>query len=173
VGPRGSIPTSYPSRHMLFQYAHALIGFLFGMLFVALQVFLLVRLLAPRVKEPMKDSTYECGEPPVGDAWVRFDMRFYTMALIFIIFEVEAVFLFPWATVYNDLIAGLRAAGTGNVLFPFIEVFVFILVLGVGLIYVWKKGDMDWVKAMRGQPKQSWPPTEGSTGERDVEKDVA
>ena len=132
---------------MLFQYAHALIGFGFGMIFVALQVFVLVRLLSPRVKDPVKHTTYECGEPPVGDAWVRFDMRFYTMALIFIIFEVEAVFLFPWAAVYNDLIGSLRDAGHSNPLFPFIEVFLFILILGVGLVYVWKKGDMDWIKS--------------------------
>lgn len=136
---------------MLFQYAHALIGFIFGMAFVALNVFVLVRLLSPRVKETMKESTYECGEPPVGDAWVRFDMRFYTMALIFIIFEVEAVFLFPWAAAYNDLVGVLKKSGSGNALFPFVEVFLFIVVLGVGLIYVWKKGDMDWVKSTVSQ----------------------
>ncbi|MCB9833667.1 MAG: NADH-quinone oxidoreductase subunit A [Planctomycetes bacterium] len=129
---------------MLFQYAHALIGFLFGMVFVALQVWVLVRLLSPKVKEPMKDSTYECGEPPVGDAWVRFDMRFYTMALIFLIFEVEAVFLFPWAAVYNKLMA--ITAGKPGAWFPFIEVFLFVVILAIGLIYVWRKGDMDWVK---------------------------
>lgn len=130
---------------MLFQYAHGLIGFIFGMAFVAIQVFVLVKLLSPKVENEMKGSTYECGEPPVGDAWVRFDMRFYTMALIFIIFEVEAVFLFPWAGVYNTLMAGMD--GQPNAMFPFLEVLIFILILGVGLIYVWKKGDMDWVKA--------------------------
>ncbi len=134
---------------MLFQYAHALIGFLFGMVFVALQVWVLVRLLSPKVHEPMKSSTYECGEPPVGDAWVRFDMRFYTMALIFLIFEVEAVFLFPWAAVYNDLMKIM--AGQPAAWFPFIEVFLFVLILALGLVYVWRKGDMDWVKTtMRG-----------------------
>ena len=89
---------------MLFQYAHVLIGLVFGMAFVAIQVFVLVRLLAPRVKNAQKESTYECGEPPVGDAWIRFDMRFYTMALIFIIFEVEAVFLFQ-ITAHGRLLA--------------------------------------------------------------------
>lgn len=128
---------------MLFQYAHALIGVAFGFAFVAIQVFVLVRLLSPRVVEEGKEKTYECGEPPIGDAWVRFDMRFYTMALIFIIFEVEAVFLFPWAAVYNDLVASLDGG-----LFPFIEVLLFVAILGVGLIYVWRKGDMDWVKSM-------------------------
>jgi NADH-quinone oxidoreductase subunit A len=127
---------------MLFQYAHVLIGFVFGMLFVAVNIYLLVRLLSPRVPDAQKASTYECGEPPVGDAWIRFDMRFYTMALIFIIFEVEAVFLFPWAAVYNGLIKSL-----GGNLFPFVEALFFIAILTVGLVYVWKKGDMDWVKS--------------------------
>lgn len=137
---------------MLFQYAHVLIGLGFGMAFVAVQIFVLVRLLAPRVKNAAKESTYECGEPPVGDAWIRFDMRFYTMALIFIIFEVEAVFLFPWAAVYNDLV---KRSG----LFPFIEAALFIAILVVGLIYVWKKGDMDWVKAMASKTAGAPQPT--------------
>lgn len=136
---------------MLFQYAHALIGFAFGMFFVVLNVFIMVKLLSPRVREDRKEMTYECGEPPVGEAWVRFDMRFYTMALIFIVFSVEAIFLFPWAAVYNDLVATLRDSG-GNALFPFIEVFLFLVILGVGLIYVWKKGDMDWIKATHKSP---------------------
>lgn len=135
---------------MLFQYAHVLIGLLFGCFFVALNVFIVVRILSPKVASKLKDTTYECGEPPVGDAWVRFDIRFYTMALIFIIFEVEAVFLFPWAAVYNDLVGALDGG-----LFPFVEVAIFVLVLGVGLVYVWKQGDMDWVKSMAGKPAAS------------------
>ena len=156
---------------MLFQYAHALVGFVFGMAFVALNVFVLVRLLSPRVSEKMKDTTYECGEPPVGDAWVRFDMRFYTMALIFIIFEVEAVFLFPWATVYNDLVASLRDKGLTTALFPFVEIAIFVMILVVGLVYVWKKGDMDWVKATmrnRAGPVGTIPGKVGAPRDRGV-----
>ncbi len=130
---------------MLFQYAHVLIGFLFGMVFVAAQVFVLVRILSPHVEEENKGTTYECGEPAVGEAWVRFDMRFYTMALIFLIFSVEAIFLFPWAAVYNELMKTM--SGHPNSWFPFIEVLLFVLILVAGLVYVWKKGDMDWVKA--------------------------
>ncbi|MFT7617486.1 MAG: NADH-quinone oxidoreductase subunit A [Planctomycetota bacterium] len=140
-----SIATILIQAAMLFQYAHVLIGFIFGMVFVATQVFVLVRILSPKVEDEMKGTTYECGEPPVGEAWVRFDMRFYTMALIFLIFSVEAIFLFPWAMVYNELMALM--AGKENAWFPFIEVFLFIVILVSGLIYVWKKGDMDWVKA--------------------------
>ena len=157
---------------MLFQYAHALFGFLFGLVFVVLNVFVVQRMLSPKVDEPMKDSTYECGEPPVGEAWVRFDMRFYTMALIFIIFEVEAVFLFPWATVYSSLVESLDGG-----LFPFTEVAIFILILGVGLVYVWKKGDMDWVKSTAEHPHIETNPSAGGiaqdAGARDDAQKVA
>ncbi len=157
---------------MLFQYAHVLIGFLFGMVFVAAQVFVLVRILSPRVEEENKGTTYECGEPAVGEAWVRFDMRFYTMALIFLIFSVEAIFLFPWAAVYNDLMKIMK--DTGNPWFPFIEVFLFVVILVVGLVYVWKKGDMDWVKASMKEAARNGRTHVGSVATPQVkEKDVA
>ena len=78
---------------------------------------------------------YECGEVPEGSAWVKFNVRFYVIALIFIIFDVEVVFMFPWATVFQE-----------NQLFYFIEMFIFMSILLVGLAYVWVKGDLDWVK---------------------------
>jgi NADH-quinone oxidoreductase subunit A len=79
--------------------------------------------------------SYECGEIPEGSAWIRFNIRFYVLALIFIIFDVEIVFLLPWAVVFTKLGA-----------FAFIEGIVFIGILAVGLAYVWKKGDLEWVK---------------------------
>lgn len=79
--------------------------------------------------------SYECGEIPEGSAWVQFNIRFYVIALIFLIFDVEIVFLFPWAVVYQEL--GLLA---------FVEAFLFVLILVIGFIYVWVKGDLDWVK---------------------------
>ena len=96
----------------------------------------LQHLLSPRAnKGGDKLTSYECGELPEGSAWVKFNIRFYVIALIFLIFDVEIVFLFPWAVVYNEL--GLLA---------FIEAFLFVLILLVGFIYVWVKGDLDWVK---------------------------
>ena len=83
-----------------------------------------------------KLTTYECGEEPTGNAWVQFNIRFYVFALIFIIFDVEAVFLFPWAVVFKDL--GVLA---------FVEGLVFIGILVVALVYVWRKGDLEWVRA--------------------------
>ena len=93
-------------------------------------------LLSPRNnKGGEKLISYECGELPEGSAWVKFNIRFYVIALIFIIFDVEIVFMFPWATIFNE-----------NQLFYFIEMFIFMGILLVGLAYVWVKGDLDWVK---------------------------
>jgi NADH-quinone oxidoreductase subunit A len=96
---------------------------------------LIQRLVAPKNDSPDKLSTYECGEESEGSAWVQFNIRFYVIALIFLIFDVEVVFLFPWAVVFKDL--GLLA---------FVEMSIFLLILIVGLAYIWKKGDLDWVK---------------------------
>jgi len=103
--------------------------------------FLSVNLLLWKVLRPSRFSeekltTYECGENPVGSAWIQFNIRFYVFALIFIIFDVEAVFLLPWAVVYREL--GLLA---------FVEGLVFIAILVVALAYVWRKGDLEWVRA--------------------------
>ena len=96
----------------------------------------LQHLLSPRKnKGGDKLLSYECGEVPEGSAWVQFNIRFYVIALIFLIFDVEIVFLFPWAVVYQEL--GLLA---------FVEAFLFVLILVIGFMYVWVKGDLDWVK---------------------------
>jgi NADH-quinone oxidoreductase subunit A len=96
---------------------------------------LLAKLISPSRPSKNKLSTYECGEEAEGSAWVTFNIRYYVIALIFIIFDVEVLFLFPWAVVYKDL--GWLA---------FIEMAIFLLILIVGLVYVWKKGDLNWVK---------------------------
>ena len=87
-----------------------------------------------------KLTTYECGENPTGSAWVQFNIRFYVFALIFIIFDVEAVFLLPWAVVFR------RLSETQGLL-PYAEGLVFIAILVVALAYVWRKGDLEWVRA--------------------------
>jgi len=103
--------------------------------------FLTVNLLLWKVLRPSRFSeekltTYECGENPVGSAWIQFNIRFYVFALIFIIFDVEAVFLLPWAVVFREM--GMLA---------FVEGLVFIAILVVALAYVWRKGDLEWVRA--------------------------
>jgi len=93
------------------------------------------RLLAPQHPNPVKNSTYECGEETVGPTWVRFNSRFYVIALIFLVFDVEVLFLYPWAL-------NLRELG----LFAWIDMAIFIAILAVGLAYVWAKGDLEWVR---------------------------
>ena len=96
---------------------------------------LIQKLIAPNNPNSDKLATYECGEESEGSAWVQFNIRFYVVALIFLIFDVEVVFLFPWAVVFNDL--GLLA---------FVEMAIFLVILLIGLAYVWKRSDLDWVK---------------------------
>jgi NADH-quinone oxidoreductase subunit A len=111
------------------------------LIFIAVAVgFLVTNLIAWWVLRPSRFSeekltTYECGENPQGSAWVQFNIRFYVFALIFIVFDVEAVFLLPWAVVFKSI---------GPV--AFVEGLIFIAILVVGLAYVWRKGDLEWVR---------------------------
>lgn len=103
-----------------------------GFVYANLLIFSLFR---PKKPSGLKLSTYECGMEAFGSSWVRFDMRFYSVALIFLIFDLEIAFLFPWSVVFRDL--GMIAR---------IEGLIFVLILFLGLIYVWACGDLDWVK---------------------------
>lgn len=129
---------------MGYQLLNVLVFTLVGIAFVIAVVAVLGRLLRPKVttsEEPAKEETYECGEPAVGSSWVRFDIRFYTVALIFLIFDVEVAFLYPWALVFQSLVKAKLG------MFVFAEVLLFLVILGVGFLYCWLKGDLDWVKA--------------------------
>ncbi len=122
---------------MLTDFATVLVFILLGAVTVALMLGI-SRLIAPRKPSPVKASTYECGEEPFGASWIQFNIRFYVVALIFIIFDVEVALLYPWAVVFKRL--GLLA---------FVEAFVFIVILLAGLAYLWKEGDLDWVRTMQ------------------------
>ena len=116
-------------------FASVLLFLVVGFVFLAIAL-ILSRLIQSKGKPGVdKYIPYECGEVPEGSAWIRFNIRFYVLALIFIIFDVEIVFLLPWAVVFKRL---------GS--FAFIEGLIFIGILVVGLAYVWKKGDLEWVK---------------------------
>ncbi len=117
---------------MLTEFGRVLIFLLVAVVFVAGGL-IFAWLLRPHRPYPSKLATYECGEVPVGDTRVRFNVRFYVVALIFLIFDVEVVFLFPWALVFKSL--GWLA---------FIEMAVFLGILFVGFAYVWRKGDLEW-----------------------------
>lgn len=92
------------------------------------------------VKRPSREklSPYECGIAPVGDARERFSVSFYLVGMLFILFDVEAVFLYPWAVVYKNLMA------TGLKWFGFLEMLVYIAILLAAYVYIWKKGALDW-----------------------------
>lgn len=90
--------------------------------------------IRPRKPDPIKESVYECGMVPVGDALVRYNVRYYLFALLFVVFDVEAVFLYPWAVAY-------RALGV----YAFVETIVFIAILFVGYAYAWRRGAMEWI----------------------------
>jgi NADH-quinone oxidoreductase subunit A len=126
---------------MLTEFGRIFVFLLVGVVFVAggLAVAWLIR---PRRWYPGKLTTYECGETPVGDAIVKFNIRFYVVALIFLIFDVEVVFLFPWAIVFQKL--GMYA---------FVEMMIFLAILLIGYAYVWVKGDLEWDKPVPQIPK--------------------
>ena len=101
------------------------------------QVAVLVR---PRNPEAAKLSSYECGEPATGSAWINFNIRFYLVALVFVVFDVELAFMYPVVTVYRSWVAD------GRGLVALVEIGLFIAILAVGLVYVWAKRDLEWVK---------------------------
>lgn len=143
---------------MYFDYFHALVFAAVGLAFVFANL-IVASILRPKRKTEEGLETYECGEETIGDAWLQFDIRYYTVALVYVIFAVEIAFLFPWALVMREVVAGTGAAeGTGIGAFILVEGFLFIFILLLGLAYVWAKGDLDWVLAWKGPRYQ--PPSE-------------
>jgi len=136
---------------------------------------LIGRLVRPKLPTPEKDAVYECGEPTIGSSFIQFDLRFYTVALLFIVFDVEVAFFFPWATLYGgsmqladtQLSEPARAEVSSKLLnnapgfadgisaesalqlgqLAFVDILVFFGVLLVGFAYVWKRGDLEWIRA--------------------------
>ena len=129
------MPIPPPSSGFLTAYSAVLAFLVVAVAFLAVNL-LVWKLIRPSRPSEEKLTTYECGENPTGSAWIQFNIRFYVFALIFIIFDVEAVFLLPWAVVFREL--GVLA---------FAEGLVFIAILVVALAYVWRKGDLEWVRA--------------------------
>jgi NADH-quinone oxidoreductase subunit A len=164
-----------------------------GIFFVFIHL-MMGRLIRPAKPDPEKLTIYECGEPTIGSSWIQFDLRFYVVALLFVIFDVEVVFFFPWAVVfgkantlaatrtvanpaeYNQVIRDLggnaenlparyltdqpptaeeiaqnRSAGSSLAWLAFWDILVFFGVLLVGFAYLWKRGDLDWVRSMEAE----------------------
>lgn len=106
----------------------------FPLIPIAASVLMGVVRIRPAKPDPVKGSVYECGMVPIGDAHVRYTVRYYLFALLFVVFDVEAVFLYPWAVAYRHL--GLYA---------FVEALIFLAILGVGYVYAWRKRAMEWL----------------------------
>ena len=111
-----------------------LVGIAVGVLPVAMGF-----MLAPSRPDPEKLSPYECGFEAFEDARMKFDVRYYLIAILFILFDLEIAFLFPWATVFKDIVAAESIK-----LFGFIEMLVFVAVLVIGYVYAWAKGALEW-----------------------------
>jgi NADH-quinone oxidoreductase subunit A len=113
----------------------------FGLAFVGLSIGKLIR---PQMPHPEKLASYECGEPAIGDSWVQFDLRFYTVALVFIVFDVEVALLWPWAVAFKRM--GAPA---------FWAFLVFFLLIAIPFLYEWKSGYLEWVRSSSAQPHQA------------------
>jgi len=124
---------------MVVHFATVLFFLLTGVGFV-LASLVVGRLVRPQKKGAVKSEIYECGEPAIGRAWFNFNPRFYVVALIFVVFDVELALIFPVAAVFKRWLA------EGHGLLAFFEIFAFIAILVVGLAYVWVRGDLDWLK---------------------------
>ena len=113
-------------------YAPVIVAVIIGIVFVASTLFV-ANLLAPRIRGRTKEAIYECGMQPIGQGWSQMNLRYYLYAFLFLIFEIEAVFLFPWAVIFRRL---------GP--FAFWEMMLFLAMLLFGLVYAWKKGVLQW-----------------------------
>src|SRR2546421_5788789 len=130
------MPTSYPEL-----YFPVLLQVVIAMAVAALMLGLSY-ILGKRVRDRVKDMPYESGMVPTGDARHRFSVKFYLVGMLFILFDIEAIFLYPWAVVYREL-----------KMFAFVEMLVFIILILCGFFFIWKKGALDWTYSDRPEEK--------------------
>lgn len=126
---------------MLTEFGKILIFIILAIVFVTITLFL-SKLIRPNRPSHEKQKVYECGENAEGSPWIKFNIRFYVIALIFLIFDVEVVLLFPWALTYKEF--GV---------YGFVVGFIFLMVLGLGMAYEWRKGDLEWARPEPKPPK--------------------
>lgn len=129
---------------MYFHFGNVLVFTLLGLGLCAFHM-ILGSFLRPHNPETKKLTTYECGELPTGSAWINFNIRFYLIALVFVIFDIEVAFIYPVAVAFRDFVLA------GNGLFAMAEIFLFLGILSVGLLYVWVKRDLEWIKRVQPQ----------------------
>ncbi len=131
---------------MLAEFGYVSIFLVIAIGFVAV-ILTIGKLIRPDNPNPIKKSVYECGEIPIGPGFSQFNMRFYLIAFVFVIFDVEIAFMFPVTVIFRDLLE----SGWG--LLGFIEIAIFILILMVGFVYAWSQGGLDWVKTLSSEKK--------------------
>jgi len=131
------MPTSYPEL-----YFPVLLQVIIAMA-VATLMLGLSYILGKRVRDRVKDMPYESGMVPTGDARHRFSVKFYLVGMLFILFDIEAIFLYPWAVVYREL-----------KMFAFVEMLVFVILILCGFFFIWKKGALDWSYSDRPEEKR-------------------
>ncbi len=118
---------------MLLDWGYVAVFAIVGAILAALPL-LVIWLIAPRSAYPQKLETYESGVPTIGQAWSQFNVRYYLFSLVFVVFDVEIIYLYPWAVV----------ARSGGAL-AFVEILIFLVILTLGLVYAWRKGALEWV----------------------------
>ncbi len=131
------------SEFNLLDYAQIAVMFVLAFGFAASQI-LVTQLIGPRKRTATKLMPYECGKDPVGSARDRFSIKFYTVAVIFLLFDIEVLFMIPFAVAFKTLLAEEKISGIAFGTIALLEILVFIATLIIGYIYVWKKGTFDW-----------------------------
>lgn len=141
------------AEHNLMDYAPIGIMFLVALGFAGSQL-LITQLIGPRKRTATKLMPYECGKDPVGSARDRYSIKFYTVAVIFLLFDIEVLFIIPFAVAFKSLLAAEKSSGIAYGTIAFLEILVFIATLVVGYIYVWKKGTFDWGLQARAEARE-------------------
>ncbi len=140
------------SEFNLFDYAPLAVMFIVAFGFAASQI-VVTQLVGPRKRTATKLMPYECGKDPIGSARDRFSIKFYTVAVIFLLFDIEVLFMIPFAVAFKTLLAEQKITGIAFGTVALIEILVFISTLIVGFIYVWKKGIFDWGLQARAEAR--------------------
>lgn len=141
------------AEHSLMEYAPIGIMFLVAFGF-GLSQLLVTQLIGPRKRTATKLMPYECGKDPVGGARDRFSIKFYTVAVIFLLFDIEVLFIIPFAVAFKSLLAQEQLTGIAYGTIAFVEIMVFVSTLIIGYIYVWKKGTFDWGLQARAEARE-------------------
>ena len=140
------------SQFSLMDYAPIGVMFLVAIGFAVSQI-LVTQLIGPRKRTATKLMPYECGKDPIGGARDRFSIKFYTVAVIFLLFDIEVLFMVPFAVAFKSLLAAEVSTGVAYGTIALVEILIFIATLVIGYIYVWRKGTFDWGLQARAEAR--------------------